>query len=199
MKELANQKAAFAKVQEDLETQIIELASQKEELLLTIQRQEKNHDVELAYRNDQTDEKEVFDKSNQAVAESADQESQIIESDIPTDEDVKTQRSSVNVSKASLKTSSIAVSQASSKVSSVVVSPPPSKTSSKTSSIAASKVSSVTESTADVIAETIKKAVEEASEEKIIEEESVPEDERPVYRSKISLKERNASFTSYIP
>ena len=134
-----------------------------------------------------------------AVAESADQESQIIESDIPTDEDVKTQRSSVNVSKASSKTSSNALSQASSKVSSVAVSPAPSKTSSKTSSIAVSKVSSVTESTADLITETIKKAVEEASEEKIEEEEAVPEDERPVYRSKISLKERNASFTSYIP
>ena len=65
MKELANQKAAFAKVQEDLEAQIIELTSQKEELLLTIQKQEKNHEVELTDRNDQTDEKEVFDKSNQ--------------------------------------------------------------------------------------------------------------------------------------
>ena len=65
MKELANQKAAFAKVQEDLETQIIELSSQKEELLLTIQIQEKNHEVELSDRNDQTDEKKVFDKSNQ--------------------------------------------------------------------------------------------------------------------------------------
>ena len=65
MKELANQKVVFAKVQEDLETQIIELTSQKEELLLTIQRQGKNHEVELADRNDQTDEKEVFDKSNQ--------------------------------------------------------------------------------------------------------------------------------------
>ena len=63
MKELANQKAAFAKVQEDLEAQIIELTSQKEELLLTIQRREK--EVELADRNDQTDEMEVFDKSNQ--------------------------------------------------------------------------------------------------------------------------------------
>ena len=64
-KELANQKAAFAKEQEDLEAQIIELASQKEELLLVIQGQKKNHEVELADRNDQTDEKEVFDKSNQ--------------------------------------------------------------------------------------------------------------------------------------
>merc|ERR1711917_188097 len=89
--ELANQKAAFAKEQKDLERQIIELASQKEELLLALQRQEKNHEVELADRNDQTDEKEVFDKSNQAVAESADQESQIIGSDPPTDESVKTQ------------------------------------------------------------------------------------------------------------
>ena len=64
-KELANQKAAFAKEQKDLETQIIELVSQKEELLLVIQRQEKNHQIELADRNDQTDEKKVFDKSNQ--------------------------------------------------------------------------------------------------------------------------------------
>ena len=64
MKELANQKVVFAKVQEDLETQIIELTSQKEELLLTIQRQGKNHEVEFADRNDQT-EMEVFDKSNQ--------------------------------------------------------------------------------------------------------------------------------------
>jgi len=195
MKELTNQKAAFAKVQEDLESQIIELASQKEELLLAIQRQEEKHDVELADRNDQTDEMEVFDKSNQAVAESADQESQIIESDIPTDESPKTQNSSVNVSKASSKTSSNALSE----VSSVVVSRAPSKTSSKTSSIAVSKVSSVTESTADLIAETIKQAMEEASEEQIEEEEAVPEDERPVYRSKISLKQRDASFTSYIP
>jgi len=195
MKELANQKAAFAKVQEDLERQIIELTSQKEELLLTIQKQEEKHDVEVADRNDQTDEKEVFDKSNQAVAESADQESQIIESDISTDEAVKTQGSSVNVSKASSKTSSNALSRASS----MVVSRAPSKTASKTSSIAVSKVSSVTESTADLIAETIEQAMEEASEEQIDEEEAVPEDERPVYRSKISLKERNSSFTSYIP
>ena len=63
--ELANQKAAFAKEQKDLETQIIELVSQKEELLLVIQRQKKNQEVELADRNDQTDGKEVFDKSNQ--------------------------------------------------------------------------------------------------------------------------------------
>ena len=63
--ELANQKAAFVKEQKDLERQIIELASQKEELLMALQRQEKNHEVELADRNDQTDEKEVFNKSNQ--------------------------------------------------------------------------------------------------------------------------------------
>ena len=62
-----------------------------------------------------------------------------------------------------------------------------------------SKVSSVTESTADLIAETIKQAMEEASEEQIEKEEAVPENGRPVYRSKISLKQRDASFTSYIP
>ena len=64
-KELANEKAAFAKVQEDLETQIIELTNQKEELLLAIQSQEKTQNVMLTDKNDQTDEKEVLNKSNQ--------------------------------------------------------------------------------------------------------------------------------------
>ena len=62
MKEIANQKAAFAKEQEELETQIIALTSQKEKLSLAIQRKEKNHKVKLADRNDQTYEKELTSK-----------------------------------------------------------------------------------------------------------------------------------------
>ena len=136
---------------------------------------------------------------NKAVAESSDQESQIIESDIPTDE---SQNSAVNASKASSKTSSIAVSQVSSTVSSVDVSRAESRVSSKVTSKTSSKSEleiEPIESTADIIEETNKQAIEEASEENIVEEEAVPENERPVYRSKISLKERHTSFTSYIP
>ena len=135
---------------------------------------------------------------NKAVAESSDQESQIIESDIPTDE---SQNSAVNASKRSSKTSSIAVSQVSSTVS-VAVSRAESRVSSKVTSKTSSKSEleiEPIESTADIIEETNKQAIEEASEENIVEEEAVPENERPVYRSKISLKERHTSFTSYIP
>ena len=134
-----------------------------------------------------------------AVAESADQESQIIGSDPPTDESVKTQNS-VNASKASSKTSSIVVSQVSSTVSSVAVSRVESRVSSKVTSKTSSKPElEPKESTADNIEETVRKAIEESSEDNIEEEEAVPENERPVYRSKISLKERHANFTSYIP
>ena len=137
---------------------------------------------------------------NKAVPESADQESQIIGSDPPTDESVKTQNSSVNVSKASSKTSSIVVSQVSSTVSSVAVSRVESRVSSKVTSKTSSKPElEPKESTADNIEETVRKAIEESSEDNIEEEEAVPENERPVYRSKISLKERHANFTSYIP
>ena len=132
----------------------------------------------------------ILQTLNKAIAESADQESQIVESDIPTDESVKTQNSSVNVSKASSKTSSIAVSRAPSRVSP--------KVTSKTSSKSELEIEP-TESTADIIEEAIKEPFEEASEENIVEEEAVPENERPVYRSKISLRQQNASFTSYIP
>ena len=59
MKELANQKAAFAKEQEELETQIIALTSQKEKILLAIQRKEENPKVD---RNDQIYEKEITSK-----------------------------------------------------------------------------------------------------------------------------------------
>ena len=144
---------------------------------------------------------------NKAVPESADQESQIIGSDPPTDESVKsfrlkTQNPSVNVSKTSTKTSSIVVSQVSSAVSSVAVSRAQSRVSSKMTSKTSSKSEleiEPIESTADNIEETVRKAIEESSEDNIEEEEAVPENERPVYRSKISLKERHANFTSYIP
>ena len=139
---------------------------------------------------------------NKAVPESADQESQIIGSDPPTDESVKTQNPSVNVSKTSTKTSSIVVSQVSSAVSSVAVSRAQSRVSSKMTSKTSSKSEleiEPIESTADNIEETVRKAIEESSEDNIEEEEAGPENERPVYRSKISLKERHASFTSYIP
>ena len=96
----------------------------------------------------------ILRTSNKAIAESADHESQIIESDIPTDESVKTQNSSINVSKASSKTSSIAVSQVSLTLSSVDASRAESRVSSKVTSKTSSKSEleiEPIESTADII------------------------------------------------